>query len=277
MNEKDIKKLKELGRSFARNELCVNFDLHGYETDQQLKKPQPPLCKAPVKKELIDLPKNIKDMEVKANFTDLLFKRRSHRVYTKENISLDDLSYMCFACAGVLSIRGKSYATLRTVPSGGARHPYELYFAALHIDGLKPGYYHYLPLTHQIELIKKDIDHDEINNSLHKQAWACNASVIFYLDFVFYVSEWRYGIKAHAPALMDIGYIGQNIYLASTALNLGGCAIAAVDKTYANKMFDLGDGKDECIVYAHPVGTIDPENNKQAEDDFYSFVKKDNL
>ena len=107
--------------------------------------------------------------------------------------------------------------------------------------------------------------------------WAAKASVVFYLDFVSYRSEWRYGILAHAPALMDIGYIGQNIYLASTTLNLGSCAIAALNKPLANKMFNIGDGQEECMVYAHPVGTIDIEKNKVEENSFYSFVKEDNL
>ena len=76
---------------------------------------------------------------------------------------------------------------------------------------------------------------------------------------------------------MDIGYIGQNIYLASTTLNLGSCAIAALNKPLANKMFNIGDGQEECMVYAHPVGTIDIEKNKVEENSFYSFVKEDNL
>ena len=275
--DKQLQDIRDLSRAFAKNEIAKDVDLSNYQTDQQLKKPQPPLCKAAVSDVIIDLPKNFKDVKVEGNFTDLLFERKSHRVYTQKNITLEQLSYLCFACAGVLSIRGKSYVTLRTVPAGGARHPYELYFAANYVEGLKPGYYHYLPLTHQIELIKEGIDTDEISASLVGQAWAAKASVVFYLDFVFYRSEWRYGILAHAPALMDIGYIGQNIYLASTTLNLGSCAIAALDKKLANQMFNIGDGSEECMVYAHPVGTIDALKNKAEENSFYSFVKEDNL
>ena len=177
--DKQLQDIRDLSRAFAKNEIAKDVDLSNYQTDQQLKKPQPPLCKAAVSDVIIDLPKNFKDVKVEGNFTDLLFERKSHRVYTQKNITLEQLSYLCFACAGVLSIRGKSYATLRTVPAGGARHPYELYFAANYVEGLKPGYYHYLPLTHQIELIKEGIDTNEISASLVGQAWAAKASVVF--------------------------------------------------------------------------------------------------
>ena len=40
---------------------------------------------------------------------------------------------------------------------------------------------------------------------------------------------------------------------------------------------NIGDGQEECMVYAHPVGTIDIEKNKAEENSFYSFVKEDNL
>ena len=187
--DKQLQDIRDLSRAFVKNEIGKNVDLTNYKTDQELKKPQPPLCKAAVSDIIIDLPKNFRDVKVEGNFTDLLFERKSHRVYTQKNITLEQLSYLCFACAGVLSIRGKSYATLRTVPAGGARHPYELYFVANYVEGLEPGYYHYLPLTHQIEQIKKGVDINEVSESVEGQMWAAKASVVFYLDFVFYHSE----------------------------------------------------------------------------------------
>ena len=58
-------------------------------------------------------------------------------------MSLLELSYMLWTCQGVKQIRGKKYATLRTVPSGGARHGFELYFVCQNVEGLTPGTYHY--------------------------------------------------------------------------------------------------------------------------------------
>ena len=92
---------------------------------------------------------------------------------------------------------------------------------------------------------------------------------------VFYRVEWRYGIFAHRVALIDAGHITENIYLASTALNLGGCAIGSVDGKYCDEVFGL-DGVEESIMYAHPVGTIS-EADLEKEKDFYRFVKEQGL
>ena len=73
----------------------------------------------------------------------------------------------------------------------------------------------------------------------------------------------------------DAGHITENIYLASTSLNLGGCAIAAVNGKYCDEVFGL-DGIEESIMYAHPVGTIS-EKDKEKEEDFYRFVKEQGL
>jgi len=54
---------------------------------------------------------------------------------------------------------------------------------------------------------------------------------------------------------MDAGHVGQNLYLACTALGVGTCAIAAFDSNICNKMFAL-DGEEEFMVYAAPVGCI---------------------
>ena len=43
--------------------------------------------------------------------------------------------------------------------------------------------------------------------------------------------------------MVDAGHIGQNLYLACTALGLGTCAIAAYDNTVCDPLFEL-DGNE---------------------------------
>ena len=69
----------------------------------------------------------------------LLAKRKSSRVYTQEDMSLLQLSFLLWATQGIKSIRGKSYATIRTAPCGGARHPFETYLLVRQVEGLLPG------------------------------------------------------------------------------------------------------------------------------------------
>ncbi len=272
MEEKKIRELIQTGRDFIKGRMDCYPD---YLSDQQLKKPQPPLVKAAMTDNIIDLPMNFEDLDMNNSFIDVVNSRCSHRVYTKENLSLLQLSYLLWATQGVKDIRGKSYATLRTVPCGGARHQFETYMFIQYVDGLKQGLYHYLPMGHKIELLSEENDLEKINSSLCGQAWAVKASVIFYWSMVCYRAEWRYGIYAHRVALIDAGHIGENLYLAATALKLGCCGVGAFEQTVCDQMFDL-DGEEEFIVYTSPLGTIS-ERDSQKEKDFYAFVKEQGL
>ena len=188
------------------------------------------------------------------------------------------LSFLMWAQQGVKSIRGNNYATLRTVPSGGARHPFELYPLIISVEGLEPGLYHYLPLTHELELLQAmdlaepDV-RDKISRSLCGQPWALKGNVIFYYSLVPYRGEWRYSFDAHRPMMIDAGHVTENLYLACAALGLGTCAIAAVDTDLASDLFSL-DGKEEYIFYSAPVGTIS-DADEEEEQAFYAFLKED--
>jgi SagB-type dehydrogenase family enzyme len=183
---------------------------------------------------------------------------------------------MLWATQGIKDIRGKSYATLRTVPSGGARHGFETYLLVQHVKSLQPGAYHYLPLGHQLEFLHAVEDLPAaISVSLEGQSWASKASAVFYWSFLPYRCEWRYGIWAHRVALIDAGHVAQNLYLACAALGLGTCAIAAFDMAICDSLFDL-DGEEEFTVYASPVGTISSADQK-SEKAFYQFVEDEGL
>ena len=43
---------------------------------------------------------------------------------------------------------------LKTSPSGGARHPTEVYPVVLRVDGVEPGLYHYSVKNHGLELLR---------------------------------------------------------------------------------------------------------------------------
>ncbi len=275
-HEDIIKKRIKAGRDFIMKFNDVEGVPEDYETDQYMKKPQPPLAKGPMTGQITDLPKDFSLLDIDNDFLGIINKRKSHRVYTDERMSLTELSYLLWCTQGVKEVRGKAYATLRTVPSGGARHPFECYMAIRKVEGLEEGLYHYLPMKHQIEYLGNPEDMDAfLSESLCEQTWAAKASVVFYYSCVFYRAEWRYGIWAHGPVLMDAGHVTENLYLASESIGLGGCAIASVEPGPANIAFGL-DGVEESVFYAMPVGTVKEEDSK-AEADFYAFVKEEGL
>ena len=276
MEEKKIRELIERGRAFTKPSYSEEYNDETYFTDQELKRKQPPLVKEAMGGRCYTLPTDFEALNINNDFLNVINTRASHRVYTEEVMTLRELSYLLWCSQGIKEIRGKAYATLRTVPCGGARHEFEVYLVLQKVEGIPNGYYHYLPQSHTIELIKEEENPREfISDSLQQQAWAAKANAVFYISAVYYRAEWRYGIYAHRVLLIDAGHITENLYLACTSISLGGCAIGAVDDTIANKAFGL-DGEEECIIYAHPVGRIRSED-KEKEQDFYAFVREQGL
>ena len=271
MNRKQMEEKIRQARSFVKNHFEDDF-----ESDQALKKPQPPLVKAPMAEHSLVLPRDFEKLDIHKSLTEIIMQRKSSRVFTQKKMDLLQLSYLLWATQGIKELRGKSYATLRTVASGGARHGFETYLVVRNVDGLQLGCYHYLPMEHELEYLHGLEKADQaITESLRGQAWAAKANVIFYWSLIPYRCEWRYSFEAHRVALIDAGHVGQNLYLACCGLQLGTCAIAAFDGSFCDKMFGL-DGEEEFVVYTAPVGTID-STDQDKEKSFYQFVEVEGL
>lgn len=271
LTPEEIREITMRGRAFLKQD--ASDEPEGYKSDQQKMLPQPPLVKAPMSDIRIDLPMDFKPLGLEKNLLNVIFNRCSSRVYTDEPLKLLELSFLLWATQGIKGIRGRKYATLRTVPCGGARHPFETYLLVRKVEGLQPGKYHYLPMTNQIEYLGpvENIE-DVLNESLCDQRWAKKSSVVFYWSFVPYRTEWRYGIFSHRGSLVDMGHVGENLYLACAATNIGTCGIGAYEQKFCDALFGL-DGEEEFIIYTETVGTIRAED-KDAEKDFYKFVEE---
>jgi SagB-type dehydrogenase family enzyme len=179
----------------------------------------------------------------------LLHNRKSRRKYSADPLALGELSYLLWAIEGVKENRGKF--SFRTTPSGGARHPLDIYVFAHKIQGLNVGLYRYLPVEHQLVLERQGDDSEALNEALNGQFWKAACIVIW--AAVPYRSEWRYGKAADKLVALDAGHSCQNLYLACESLGLGTCAIGAYDQEKLDAYLGL-DGEDMFALYVAPVG-----------------------
>lgn len=246
-----MEKLKQL-RKFMKSSFSEWNDI---KSDQEKKLPQPPLEKTCENYlEIIDLPKAAENVLLNTNVFDIINSRKSRRKYKEENISLEELSFLLWSTQGVKDIRGDNYATIRTVPSAGARHPFETYLIINKVDGLKKGLYRYLALNNQLALIFEDDNLEEkISKISHDQIFVGKSAVTFIWTCIPYRGEWRYYISSHKHMLLDAGHLCQNLYIASEAINCGTCAIGAYDQEEIDKLINV-DGENEFVVYLAPVG-----------------------
>jgi len=187
-------------------------------------------------------------------------ERKSRRKFTEEPLSLEELSFMLWATQGVKNVvpaytkTGK--ATLRTVPSAGARHPFETYLALNNIAGLKQGLYRYSALGHSlIHLHQVDGLGIRLTEASAGQSYVGQAPAVFIWACKPYLGEWRYMGESHKVMLIDAGHVCQNLYLAAEALELGTVAIGAYSQKLMNDLLQL-DGEEEFVVYLAPVGRV---------------------
>ena len=305
------------GREFMKMPSETREDplLSDYRTDQELKKQQPPLYKAPSGGEITLLPKDFEDLDLTGDIIRVIYERKSSRIYTDDALTLLELSFLLWATQGVKGIRGRNYATLRTVPCGGARHEFECYIAVRKVEGLLPGYYHYMPDRHAVEMIRAirqdgvsteedsvreriPVKEDAVQKKDHSEEHAA-AQEGTLQDLEREINESLCGQRwaCRAAAVMYYSCIpyraewryGIDAHRAVLmdsghitenlylACSASGLGTCAVAavETEIADAMFLLDGEEEFIFYAAPVGTISKEDEEK-EAEIYAFLKDEN-
>ncbi len=235
--------------------LKADFDQWGdVKPDKMDGIPAPPLLKAPMGGEKVDLVKEFDNIVLSNDFLNILEQRKSYRKFTERSLSLDELAYLLWYTQGIKKITD-SY-TFRTVPSGGIRHPFETYLMINYVDGIVPGIYHYLPEDHSLELLFEDEDRiEKMKIAARNQKYVADCAVTFIWSCVPYRTEWRYHMSSYKTILLDAGHVCQNLYLACGAIGCGTVAIGNYDQKYLDEYLGL-DGDDEFVIYMAPVGKV---------------------
>lgn len=237
-------------------------------SDQQQGLPRPELQKPiPPDAVLIDLVQPDDFTIGQTPIIDAIRARSSHRKFNYEALTLEEISFLLWATQGVrekVTEGGITYV-MRTVPSGGNRHPMETYLCIHRVEGVQPGLYRYLPIDHQLVLERSDPNlADQIKEgSLNQNSgsgtrpyyFIKEAALVFIWTTIPYRSEWRYHKAAARLIALDAGHICQNLYTAVGAIGAGTCAVGAFDQVKMNSALGV-DGEDEFVIYMAPVGKV---------------------
>jgi SagB-type dehydrogenase family enzyme len=240
----------ERGRGLLRS----NWDLlRDYTSDERSGKPPPELQKPADERPIRRLPGVKPDQHTRLTLAQAVFERHSVRSYTQDPLELRELSFLLWATQGVRRVIGQGRASLRTVPSGGARHPIETYLFCRRVSDLPPGIYRYLPLDHAVCLHESLPAAGRLADAAVGQGFLEEAAVTFVWVAVPYRMEWRYGPVSHKIIAMDAGHICQNLYLACQEIGMGTCAVGAYNQDACDELLGL-DGREEMVIYMAPVG-----------------------
>jgi SagB-type dehydrogenase family enzyme len=204
---------------------------------------------------LVDLPRPEEATIGRMPLSDVIAARRSRRRFEHEPLTLEELSFLLWSTQGVRTVDKNEVWTLRNVPSGGARQPFETYLLVRNVENLVPGVYRYLPLEHKVIQVAEagETFEKRIVEACNGQSFAGKSAVVFVWATIPYRTEWRYSIRAYKDIAMEAGHVCQNLYLSCESIGAGTCAIANYNQRKMDSLIKV-DGENEFTVYLAPVG-----------------------
>ena len=141
----------------------------------------------------------------------------------------------------------------RTVPSGGALYPLEIFVHAQNVDGLPPGLYQYNPSHNHLSCLRKGDQTSQIAQAVVQPSVIQESSIHIFLTAIFQRSTFKYGDRGYRFVFLEAGHVAQNLNLVSSALGLGTLNIGG----YFDREIDdwLGiDGVEFATVYMLAIG-----------------------
>jgi len=200
-----------------------------------------------------DLPRVV----ARGEFPQVLLSRRTWRQFARQPLPLDSLAALLGLTGGVQQwarLPRQGDFVMKTSPSGGGRHPIELYVWARRVNGLAPGLYHYAGDRHRLERVKLQRGRVNVERYLPQQFWYEGAAALVFFSAVYERYLWKYTYpRAYRATLVEAGHQCQTFCLVATWLGLAPfCSMALADSRIER---DLGlDGVSESVLYAAGVG-----------------------
>jgi len=219
----------------------------------------------------LPLPRKITNVSVE----EAILWRRSIREYRQEPLTILQLSMLLWAAYGVTD----TVWGFRASPSAGATYPLEVYVVVgekcVVIDNktyLEAGIYKYDVYTHSLRLVKKGDFREELYRAALHQDWVRDAAINIVITAVFERTTRIYGERGAVRYVpMEVGHLGQNVYLMATAMGLGTVVVGAF---YDNEVVKiLSAPPEEVPMYIIPVG-VPKTLRKTSFEEIQNFIER---
>jgi SagB-type dehydrogenase family enzyme len=188
--------------------------------------------------------------------------RKSVRRYAEEPLLLSDISQILWAAQGITRKmkappgwqKYKWQGGFRTAPSAGALYPLDIYLVVGDVKGLPKGVYKYIPQSHSIEQTLEGDRRTEVSNAALKQAAIRNGAAVLVITAVVERTAVKYGRRADRYVHMEVGHVGQNVYLQGVSSGIGTVMIGAFYDQVLKKALDLSENEHPFAIM--PMGKI---------------------
>ena len=173
---------------------------------------------------------------------EALARRRSHRVFADEGLSVETVSQLCWAAQGITDAR----RGFRTAPSAGALFPITVFV----VD--RAGVYEYRPDKHLLRPVVPGDVRRKLQAAALGQAPVGNAPMCMVVTYDVSRTASKYGRRAERYCLLEAGHVAQNVLLQATAIGVVGVPVAALDAKRVASILNLP--KRLSPVYLLPLG-----------------------
>ncbi len=248
---KETRDKVEIGPKFVQETSYCDFS----QTGRRKGEPQPAqFWRADEDMRIIPLPSWKKELPPSSLWA-AIEHRRSRRAYEKEALTIQALACLCGATQGVqkeIVFNGK--ATLRPVPSAGAKHAIETMLLIRRVEGLAPGLYRYLPKEHALGWARETPQAwlSALDTAFTSNRFQHNSAVTFFWVAVPERMVWHHGQRGYRNLYLDAGHIGQNFYLAAEGLGLAACTMCVFDDAAMKELLGLHGG--QFLLYTAAAG-----------------------
>lgn len=219
--------------------------------------PQPEIFKTYPERRQHRLPRLEPSADGDHEFPRVLLARRTHREFSGAAVPLERIGQLLGYTWGTTGdFRSPNFGRLlrKTSPSGGARHPGEVYLVANAVEGLRPGLYHYNVRDHALEELRRGSLRERMLEYAVGQRHVGQAAAVFVMTAVWPRSIWKYrSPRAYRVVTLDAGHLAQTFCLVATWLGLAPFTTAAMRDTALEQMLGI-DGITESVLYLAGVG-----------------------
>jgi len=186
-----------------------------------------------------------------------LLRRRTCRAFTSAPLSVADLGTILWWTWGhthYIADQDIGDIILKTSPSGGSRHPIEVYPVVLRATGIPQGIFYYSVREHALVSMASGDFSDALVAFCSGQKWVRDVSAAFIMTAVVGRTMWKYHHShAYRVVHMDAGHLGQTFHLVCSALGLGPFTTAATNDRLIEQALGI-DGVQEIPIYVGAVG-----------------------
>lgn len=170
-------------------------------------------------------------------------------------LTLPDLSALLFAAYGETRDNAETEypRPFRTIPSGGALYPLELYVHTARTEGLEAGLYHYNPARHGLSRVHRgDLGH-RLGGALVQADMPLNSAAQVFVTGFFERSAFKYAERSYRFVLIEAGHLMQNFCLTATALGYGTSCVGGYFDREIDAILGL-DGVRRSTIYMGVLG-----------------------